>query len=33
VPMFSAIGAEVALALFFHPPKTDQPSGGSAPAH
>ena len=33
VPMFSALGAAVALALFFHPPKTDQPSGASAPAH
>ena len=25
VPMISAIGAAVALALFFHPPKTEQP--------
>src|SRR5688572_13740255 len=31
VPMFSAIGAAVALALFFHPPKTEQ--AGGAPAH
>ena len=33
VPMFSAIGAAVALALFFHPPKTQSAAGGSAPAH
>jgi len=26
VPMLSAIGAAVALALFFHPPKTEQPA-------
>jgi len=26
VPMISAIGAAVALALFFHPPKTEQPT-------
>ena len=33
VPMFSAIGAAVALALFFHPPKTAQTGAASAPAH
>lgn len=33
VPMFSAIGAAVALALFFHPPKTQPGAGGSSPAH
>jgi nucleoside transporter len=33
VPMFSAIGAAVALALFFHPPKTEASGSGAAPAH
>jgi len=33
VPMFSAIGAAVALALFFHPPRTQPAASGSAPAH
>ncbi len=33
VPMLSAIGAAVALALFFHPPKTPTPAGGGAPGH
>jgi predicted MFS family arabinose efflux permease len=33
VPMFSAIGAAVALALYFHPPKTQPGAGGGAPAH
>jgi nucleoside transporter len=32
VPMISAIAAAVALALFFHPPKTETASGG-APRH
>jgi nucleoside transporter len=33
VPMFSAIGAAIALALFFHPPKTQPGTGGSPLAH
>jgi hypothetical protein len=35
VPLFAASAAAVALALFFHPPKTvaAKASGGSAPAH
>ena len=33
VPMLSAIGAAVALALFFHPPKTESTGGGNSPAH
>jgi nucleoside transporter len=33
VPMVSAIAAAVALALFFHPPKTEQAAGAGAPAH
>jgi MFS family permease len=35
VPMFVATGAALALALFFHPPKSiaADASGGSAPAH
>ena len=33
VPMFSAIGAAVALALFFHPPKTQPGAGGNPPTH
>ena len=33
VPMFSAIGAAVALALFFHPPKTAQSGSGGAATH
>jgi nucleoside transporter len=34
VPMISAIAAAVALALFFHPPKTAQMTeGAAAPAH
>ena len=34
VPMLSAIAAAVALALFFHPPKTAQATeGAAAPAH
>ena len=30
VPMFSGIAAAVALALFFHPPKTGQPAAANA---
>ncbi len=35
VPLFSAVIAAIALALFFHPPKALQAAagGGSAPAH
>lgn len=34
VPMISAVAAALALALFFHPPKTPEPpAGGAAPAH
>lgn len=33
VPMFSALGAAVALALFFHPPKAAQAGAANAPAH
>lgn len=33
VPMCSAIGAAVALALFFHPPKVARAGEASAPAH
>jgi uncharacterized membrane protein YeaQ/YmgE (transglycosylase-associated protein family) len=35
VPLFAASAAAVALALFFHPPKTvaAKASGGTAPAH
>jgi hypothetical protein len=35
VPLFSAIGAAVVLALFFHPPAKAQPefAGAPAPAH
>jgi hypothetical protein len=33
VPMFVATAAAVALALFFHPPKTAQSGAASAPAH
>jgi MFS family permease len=33
VPLFCAIAAAVALALFFHPPKTPTSGSGSAPAH
>jgi MFS family permease len=35
VPLISAIGAAIALALFFHPPKKVEPNLGSelAPAH
>ena len=32
VPLFSAIGAAVALALFFHPPVKEQTALGAAPA-
>jgi hypothetical protein len=31
--MLSAIGAAIALALFFHPPKTQPGTGGSPLAH
>jgi MFS family permease len=33
VPMFVATVAAIALALFFHPPKTEQTGAASAPAH
>lgn len=33
VPMISAIGAAVALALFFHPPKTEPTDTSGATAH
>ena len=35
VPLFASTAAAVALALFFHPPKSvaAATSGGSAPAH
>lgn len=33
VPMFSALGTAVALALFFHPPKAAQAGAANAPAH
>lgn len=33
VPMVCGLGAAIALALFFHPPKTEQSGSSGAPAH
>jgi hypothetical protein len=33
VPLITAVIAAVALALFFHPPKTEQPASAAAPGH